>query len=70
MTEDEFVDYYQNVSATIDDDTFFTDLINRSWGLNKTFDVSEGFGGKSLNWETENYNQNDPRSKKDNRIFT
>lgn len=40
VTEDDFVDYYQNVSATIDDDIFFTDLINRSWGLNKTFDVS------------------------------
>lgn len=33
MTLKEFVDYYANISASIDDDDYFLLMINNSWNL-------------------------------------
>jgi hypothetical protein len=33
VTLDEFVEYYTNVSASIDDDIYFSAMINAAWNL-------------------------------------
>lgn len=35
ITEDEFIEYYTNVSTSIDDDIYFSQMINASWNLTK-----------------------------------
>jgi hypothetical protein len=34
VTLDEFIEYYRNISASIDDDDYFVLVINNSWNLN------------------------------------
>jgi calcyphosin len=33
VTLDEFIEYYTNVSASIDDDIYFSAMINSAWNL-------------------------------------
>lgn len=33
VTTDEFVEYYTNVSASIDDDMYFMQMMNNAWNL-------------------------------------
>lgn len=33
VTLDEFIDYYMNISSSIDDDIYFAQMINSSWNL-------------------------------------
>lgn len=33
VTIDEFVEYYTNVSASIDDDMYFASMMNAAWNL-------------------------------------
>ncbi len=35
MTLDEFKEYYNNVSGTIDDDKYFELMITNAWGMNQ-----------------------------------
>lgn len=35
MTEEEFMEYYNNVSALIDDDQYFDLMMTNAWNLNK-----------------------------------
>lgn len=43
MTQDrtidlnEFIEYYNNVSASIDNDVYFDEMINSSWNLNRNY---------------------------------
>lgn len=34
MTLDEFIEYYRNISSSIDDDDYFVLVMNNSWNLN------------------------------------
>lgn len=36
VTLEEFREYYNNVSSSIDDDKFFELMITNAWGLNQT----------------------------------
>lgn len=44
VTKDEFVEYYNNISASIDDDKYFTLMINNAWKL--TEESRQGNGTK------------------------
>lgn len=33
MTREEFIEYYTNISATIDNEDYFTHMINSAWNL-------------------------------------
>lgn len=33
VTEDEFIEYYTNVSASIDDDGYFSQMMNQAWNI-------------------------------------
>ena len=33
VTREEWIEYYTNISASIDDDEYFTVMINNSWNL-------------------------------------
>ena len=35
VTPEEFEEYYANISASIDDDAYFKQMINSSWNLDK-----------------------------------
>ncbi len=46
MTTEEFLEYYNNISMSIDDDKYFEQMMNAAWN----------FDGKSFNkgWKGEN----------------
>ena len=44
VTKEEFEEYYNNISASIEDDAYFTLMINNSWKL--TEESRKGMGTK------------------------
>jgi hypothetical protein len=36
----EFINYYNNVSASIDSDVYFEAMLNSSWNLNRDYQTS------------------------------
>jgi len=45
VTLNEFVDYYANVSSSIDDDDYFEVVITNAWNLNNK-SYSKGWGAE------------------------
>uniref|UniRef100_A0A7S3FU10 EF-hand domain-containing protein n=1 Tax=Strombidium rassoulzadegani TaxID=1082188 RepID=A0A7S3FU10_9SPIT len=62
VTREEFEEYYNNVSCSIDDDMYFMLMINNAWKL--TEESRKGMGTKG--WANESAQ---PRAKGDNNIF-
>ena len=62
VTKEEFEEYYNNISCSIDDDMYFMLMINNAWKL--TEESRKGQGTKG--WASENAQ---PRAKGDNNIF-
>jgi len=60
VTKEEFEEYYNNISASIEDDMYFMTMISNAWKL--TEESRQGQGTKG--WTNEN-----PRAKQDNNIF-
>jgi len=50
VSQSEFLDYYDNVSAAIDSDDFFQILINNSWNLS-----GGPLNQQNLDWETKSH---------------
>jgi hypothetical protein len=53
ITEEEFVEYYTNVSASIDDDVYFSTMMNQAWNLtgnaSSYMKYEKGWGSESPN---------------------
>merc|ERR1719326_1681092 len=62
VTKEEFEEYYNNVSSSIDDDMYFMTMMNNAWKL--TEESRQGMGTKG--WSSESAQ---PRAKQDNNIF-
>mmetsp|Transcript_38441 Transcript_38441/g.58532 ORF Transcript_38441/g.58532 Transcript_38441/m.58532 type:complete len:365 (-) Transcript_38441:9-1103(-) len=62
VTKEEFEEYYNNISAGIDDDMYFMLMINNAWKL--TEESRQGQGTKG--WSAQSAQ---PRAKGDNNIF-
>ena len=60
VTKEEFEEYYNNVSCSIDDDMYFMTMINNAWKL--TDESKQGQG-------TKGWGNAKPRAKQDNNIF-
>lgn len=45
ISKDEWCDYYENVSMSIDDDQYFELMMTNAWDLNKTKVTKKGWGG-------------------------
>lgn len=63
VTKEEFEEYYNNVSCSIDDDMYFMTMMNNAWKL--TEESRQGQGTKG--WSMDGTSQ--PRAKQDNNIF-
>jgi len=63
VTKEEFEEYYNNISCSIDDDMYFMTMMNNAWKL--TEESRQGMGTKG--WASDNTSQ--PRAKQDNNIF-
>ena len=46
VTLDEFMEYYENVSANIDNDLYFELMMNRVWNLDNSRVTKKGWGGE------------------------
>jgi Ca2+-binding EF-hand superfamily protein len=62
VTKDEFDEYYNNISASIDDDMYFMTMMNNAWKL--TEESRQGMGTKGWSMDSTQ-----PRAKQDNNIF-
>ena len=62
VTKEEFDEYYNMISCSIDDDMYFTLMIDNAWKLSE--DSRKGMGSKG--WGSDNAQ---PRAKGDNNIF-
>jgi len=62
VTKEEFDEYYNNVSASIDDDMYFMTMMNNAWKL--TEESRKGMGTKGWSMDSSQ-----PRAKQDNNIF-
>jgi Ca2+-binding EF-hand superfamily protein len=62
VTKEEFNEYYNNISSSIDDDMYFMQMISSAWKL--TEESRKGMGQKG--WAGDN---TQPRAKQDNNIF-
>lgn len=47
VTKDEFVEYYNNVSASIDNDEYFALMMNNAWNLDGSKVTKKGWGNKA-----------------------
>jgi len=47
VSKDEWVEYYNNVSASIDNDEYFALMMNNAWNLDGTMDVNKKKGWKA-----------------------
>ena len=59
ITLEEFMEYYENVSMTIDDDEYFEIMINNGWGLNQNQNQNrydKGWSNKNEEDEVNNKN--------------
>lgn len=45
VTFDEFIEYYNNVSMSIEDDRYFELMMNNAWNLNNNAVTAKGWGG-------------------------
>jgi len=46
ITKDEWCEYYNNVSSSIDDDAYFALMMNNAWNLDGSMDVNKKKGWK------------------------
>lgn len=46
ITLDEWFEYYNNVSMSIDDDKYFEVMMNSAWNLDKSRVTKKGWGGE------------------------
>merc|ERR1712048_794234 len=63
VTKEEFIEYYNNISISIDDDMYFQLMMNNGWKL--TEESRKGMGTKG--WSMDGTSK--PRAKMDNNIF-
>ncbi len=54
ITREEFIEYYRNISSNIDDDQYFTQMMNKSWDLEST----QKIGSSTKYGVRTNYNLN------------
>lgn len=69
VTKEEFEEYYNNISGSIDNDQYFELMINNSWKINegdrshgKGWSNAEDTGNKGKNVQ-DSYNQKNPQSR-------
>jgi len=46
VTKDEWIEYYNNVSASIDNDDYFDLMMNNAWNLDGKRVTKKGWGGQ------------------------
>jgi hypothetical protein len=46
ITKDEFIEYYNNVSCSIDDDKYFELMMNSAWNFDKSRVTKKGWAGE------------------------
>lgn len=46
MTPDEWIEYYNNVSVSIDEDAYFETMMNSAWNFNNDRVTKKGWGGQ------------------------
>jgi calcyphosin len=46
VTPDEWIEYYNNVSISIDDDAYFEAMITKAWNLDNSHVTKKGWGGQ------------------------
>ena len=44
ITPDEFKEYYSNISASIDNDAYFAQMMNNAWNLDGNADAYKKYG--------------------------
>ena len=59
VTLEEFMEYYENISLSIDDDNYFELLLNNTWRINNNENNNINNNLKDLNNKNENENIND-----------
>jgi hypothetical protein len=47
VTKEEFVEYYTNISASIDNDEYFLLMMTNAWNLNNTAPSKKSWSNKS-----------------------
>ena len=55
VTPDEFLEYYTNISASIDDDMYFSAMMNAAWNLSGDAATYKGY---EKGWKNEDTNAN------------
>jgi hypothetical protein len=45
VTKEEFEEYYNNISASIEDDAYFTTMMNNAWKLTEESKIGQGTKG-------------------------
>jgi len=60
VTKEEFEEYYNNISCSIDDDMYFMTMMNSAWKLDEASKKGQGQKG---------WTNNKPRAAQDNNIF-
>lgn len=44
VTQEEFIEYYTNVSASIDDDLYFSTMMNTAWNISGDSTAYKNYG--------------------------